>query len=186
MTRRKMMLWAFACGMLGSTEISVAQGPLKKLAESANDSVPRRPNDQIEGAIWQYKATPQTTDSQKKKDEPESKSIAGRFRVDGKAVFDVKKERSRLDPKERLEAIKKGKDVVSTPEPQQTKRIGDITKLDDGKTRIDFVEYEPLKGLAVVWPKKDYKDVWIGYFQEKDKAGKPTRKWNFELRKAED
>jgi hypothetical protein len=157
----------------GWTEPAGAQLPLPPRA----DSIPRLPDDQIEGAIWQFKATKRG----------EEKPIEARFRVSEGAILEVpavpeaKPGDGKTPPERVKEALEKLGPKVAD------KRIGDVEKMEKGKTKLVFLE-GPLRGQAIVSPVKDKKNVWFGeYRQRTDPANEKLGPiWKLELRQAED
>lgn len=154
-------------------------GPVGKEGIESQGSLPRLPNDQIEGAVWQYRATRKGAEEE----------LTGRFRVDEKLVFALEAE-VRLPERPRegrpLQRLVEGNPAtLKLPEPPQQKRIGECKTLSSGRVRIDFQPDSPLPGYVIVRPKKDAKDVWWGTYQAK-KGDQPGLKWDIELRKAED
>ena len=190
-----------------------ADNPLKKLGGGA-ETLPRLPNDQIEGTIWEYygtvKATKKTESKEKTKPKTEGDAaepeegplpraevekdeeiplLEGQFRTENKAIFDIST-RFRLPDKKKVEevveAAKKGKlKEIRLPPPPQQKRIGEYRQIQGSKLRLDFNDKEGLNGLMVIWRKKNTDDVWIGTFAEKQ-GTKTVRQWNVELRPIED
>ena len=164
-----------------------AMGQLKLPIPGGNQSnLPRLPDDQIEGTIWEYKGK---LKSKPAKDEkvPELK---GRFRTEGKAILDVSR-RLALPSKDDVKRVVKsvvedGKaPEIKLPSEPQVKRLGQYRKLSSGKLRLDFDDKESLNGLMIIWPKKDTDDVWMGTYSEKD-GKKTVREWLVELRPIED
>ena len=150
-----------------------AQLPLPPRA----DSVPRLPNDNIEGSIWQFKATKRG----------EEKPIEARFRVSDGAILEVPTP-PEVKPGEGKTPPERVKEVLEKLGPKVAdKRIGDLEKMANGKTKLVFNE-GPLLGQAIITPVKDKTGVWSGeYRQRTDPA---TQKlgpiWKLELRHAED
>lgn len=141
------------------------------------DSVPRLPNDNIEGSIWQFKATKRG----------EEKPIEARFRVSDGAILevptppDVKPGDGKTPPERVKEVLEKLGPKVAD------KRIGDLEKMANGKTKLVFNE-GPLLGQAIITPVKDKTGVWSGEYRQRidpnnQKLG-PI--WKLEMRHAED
>jgi hypothetical protein len=134
MTRFLMVVLLF----VAATTYARADNPLKKLTGNS-DNLPRLPDDQIEGTVWEYygtlkptkKSEPKSKDKEKAKtdeDEPgmdegplpraevdhdeEIPLLEGQFRTEDKAIFDIST-RFRLPDKKKVEeaikAVKKGK-----------------------------------------------------------------------------
>lgn len=170
-----------AAALWCTTAAAQLPGPLGKggVGES-QEALPRRPNDQIEGAVWQYRATRKGAEEE----------LTGRFRVDEKLVFALEAEvrlpeRPREGrPLQRLVEGDAGK--VKLPEPPQQKRIGECKTLSSGRVRMDFQPDSPLPGYVIVRPKKDAQDVWWGTYYQARQGDQPGLKWDIELRKAED
>lgn len=158
----------------GVTGPALAQLPLPP----RTDSVPRLPNDQIEGSVWQFKATKRG----------EEKPIEARFRVSDGAILEVPAppevkpgENSKTPPEKIKEALEKLGPKVAD------KRIGDVQKMDNGKTKLVFLE-GPLRGQAIIAPVKNKSGVWSGeYRQRTDPANEKLGPlWKLELRQSED
>ena len=171
-------LWLF----IGSAT-AFAQLPLPPVP--GKGEVSRLPDDQIEGTIWEYQG--------KLKDEPakgeEVPELQGRFRTEGKAIFDVSRRLPIPEKKEvdkAVKALKKGelKDI-KLPEGPQVKRLGEYRQITGGKLRLDFKDKESLNGIMIIWPKKETADVWLGNYTEK-LEGKKVRTWIVEVRPIED
>ena len=150
-------------------------GPLRP----ANGTAPRAPNDQVEGSVWQFKATRQEVE----------KPITATFRVEENAILQIEKEipteePSTGTPKRPRDRIKAG--GIKLPA-AKTKRVGDVTKMDNGKTKLIFTE-GPLQGQAIIAPLKDRPGVWSGEYRQRldDKTEKLGPLWKLELRESED
>lgn len=143
------------------------------------EALPRLPNDNIEGAVWQYRATRKGSDEE----------LTGRFRVDEQVVFDLGRDVEIPDrPRDGgpLKKIIEGEGgTIRLPEEPQQKRIGECKTLSTGDVRIDFQPETPLQGYVIVRPKKDATGVWWGTYQAVAEKKNGLR-WNIELRKAED
>ena len=163
-----------------------AQSLRSRLKGEQPNTLPRRPNDQIEGTIWEYKSTKYKTKLEKGQPEPK---VSGRFRIEGTAVFDVK-EKLKIGPRKQggspLKNLVRGKGVeVDVPTGLEKKRIGEYKKMDNGKIKFEFDDPEGLHGTMIAWKKKDSNGVWLAnYFQKEGK--KTTGKWLMELRAIED
>ncbi len=148
-------------------------------------SLPRLPNDQIEGTIWEYKGK---LKGETKSDETTPK-LEGRFRTENKAIMDISR-RLPIPPKEEvkkvIDKVKEGElSEVKLPPAPQVKRLGEYRTINGGKLRLDLNDKESLNGIMIIWPKKDTADVWLGTYAEK-KDGKTVREWIVELRPTED
>jgi hypothetical protein len=153
--------------------------------EKRGDNLPRLPDDQVEGTVWEYKGTLKD----KVPEGEEAPELSGYFRTEGKAIFDVGKRLpipEKKDVDKAIDSFKKGKvkDFKLPPGPQQ-KRLGEYRHIQGNKLRLDFNDKESLNGLMVVWRKKNTEDVLIGTFQEKQ-GTKTIRHWDVELRPIED
>ncbi len=160
------------CLLVASTGVALAQPPLPPVPGESRD---RRPNDQIEGGIWQYNAT------RKGADEP----LSGRIRIDKLAIFQVEKE-FRLPERGKLPGGEGGS--LKLPAPPEAKRIGDIAKTSDGRIRLTFLSGD-LKGQALLTSKKNQPGVWRGEYRQKIKDGDKEKLgpiWTMELRLSED
>jgi hypothetical protein len=150
-----------------------AQLPLPPRA----DSVPRLPNDNIEGSIWQFKATKRG----------EEKPIEARFRVSDGAILEVPTP-PEVKPGDGKTPPERVKEVLEKLGPKVAdKRIGDLEKMANGKTKLVFNE-GPLLGQAIITPVKDKTGVWSGeYRQRTDPSNQKLGPiWKLELRHAED
>jgi len=163
---------------------AAAQPPfLKKRNET--DNLPRRPNDQVEGTIWEYKGKIKKSDKTGDKPEP----IKGKFRIEGTAVFDVSSRisiPSRDDARGVLDKIKNGTGIeLKKPAGSQQKRIGEYRKLSNGRIRIDFDDPDTLNGMMILRKKQNTRDVWFGTYDKKE-DGKVVKEYEVELRPIED
>jgi len=165
--------------------------PLKDVIKNAKPPLPgesgtksRLPNDQIEGAVWQYRAV------QKQKDGTENVK-EGNFRIEEKGIYrtdTIVKVPPVEKPGKIFDAIKSGQGgTVKIPQPNpKGDRIGDVTKLSDGKTKLVFIDKDfPLQGNVIVWAKKDRPGVLMGYVAGKD-SDKAGERWTLELRELKD
>ncbi|MEK6259542.1 MAG: hypothetical protein AABP62_13070 [Planctomycetota bacterium] len=182
------------CLLLGAG-LADAQPAIKSRIEKSTTT--RRPNDDLEGTVWQYRATRK----EKGGKETEEKEIVleGRFRIEEKGVFEADKQIEL--PGKRLPGLRKndkgeGKAAGDSKDDSKGKsvtvpsakgrRVGDVTKLSDGKTKLVIEAKDfPLQGIVLVWPKKDRPGVWMGTYQER-KNDKNGDKWVIELRESED
>lgn len=147
-----------------------------RVESSGSENLPRRANDQIEGSIYQFSAT-----LPKSKDE----RLTGRFRIEEAGIFSVQKEIDRPKARESIRKLKDGGGTVSVQTQAREKRIGDVIPMGDGKYKLKFMDFDTLPGFAVIWPKKDHRGVYMGYFQELE-DGEAGRRWKIEVRKSED
>ena len=150
------------------------------------EHLPRRPNDQVEGTIWEYKST----EYQMPLAEGEvEETIEGRFRIEGTAVFDHKPFVEISGGEQRSETLKRllGGEAMklSVPSGPEQKRIGEFRKMDNGKTRFEFNDAEGLHGVMIAWPKEDANGVWLAIYYKKD-GNRTVGKWAMELRAVED
>lgn len=184
--RMRLTLLVLATLLVTTQSIAVsADGPPKILPGAKQaETLPRLPDDQIEGTIWEYKGTLK----EKPKEGEEAPTLEGRFRTEGKAIFDLRTRVALPEKKEvekTVESVKAGKPKeIKLPAPAQQKRIGQYRKIDGGKLRLDLDDKESLNGIMIIWPKKDTADVWLGTFAQKE--GKTTRNWIIEIRPIED
>src|SRR5262245_58382731 len=111
-------LWIAAAPMTAR-----AQGPLDVLKGEQRDTMPRMADDKIDGTIWEYKATAST----KPAEGEEPKTLKGRFRTEGEAVFDVSRRFSvpgEKDVKKVIDKVASGESQeIKMPEGPQQKRI---------------------------------------------------------------
>ena len=104
---------------------------------------------EVEGAIWEYKAT------QAKKE----KTLAGKIRIDGRAIFAANARRVAAE---------------------QEKRIGDAIVVKGKPMQLAFTDSPDLNGRAIVeWDAK--LGMWIGHYDEKGGS-----RYKFELRRGDD
>lgn len=165
-----------------------AQGPLEKIRKkaeggSSSDNLPRLPNDQVEGTIWEYKATPES----KVRDGKKTNELKGKFRLEGKAIFAVSKRITvpKGGPKEIVSKIREGGEI-KIPEGPQQKRLGEYRELSSkGKYRLDFDDKDSLHGIMIIWKKSNKSDVWMGTYKEMD-GKKTTGEYVVELKPIED
>ena len=167
---------------------AAGQNPLADLLGKGNSqqNLPRLPDDQIEGTIWEYKGK---LKSKPKKGEKIPK-LEGKFRTEGKAIFDISRRLALPKPgdvKKVVESIRKGDDLpdLKLPSKPQVKRLGEYRKLTRGRLRLDFNDKESLNGLMIIWKKAKTADVWMGTYAEKN-GKKTVRSWIVELRPIED
>lgn len=171
------LLWHVLLGSSVSAQLPIPGGN--------KETLPRLPNDQVEGTIWEYSGKPK---GQPKEGEKAPK-LEGRFRTENQAILDVSR-RLPIPPKDEVkkvvEKVKEGElSEVKLPAAPQVKRLGEYRKIAGGKLRLDFNDKESLNGIMVIWPKKDTADVWLGTYTEK-KDGKTVREWIVEVRPIED
>jgi hypothetical protein len=172
-------LLAIVCtlGMfLLSVEQASAQRPAVRLRSSDSENLPRGPNNQIEGAIYQYRATLPKSDV-----EP----MQGRFRIEGAGIFNVEKEIGAPKVRESLRNLRDGADGVTVQSEAREQRIGDVVAMEEGKIKLVFMDYEALPGFAIIQRKEGQTGVWKGYFQEL-KDGEAGRRWQIQVRTSED
>ncbi len=189
-----MVIVLFGCLLL-RTGLADAQPAIKSRIEKSTTT--RRPNDDLEGTIWQYRATRKGKGDK----ETEEKEIVleGRFRIEEKGVFEADKQIElpgrplpglRKNNKDEGKAEGNSKDnskgkSITVPS-AKGRRVGDVTKTNDGKTKLVIEAKDfPLQGIVIVWPKKDRPGVWMGTYQER-KNDKNGDKWVIELRESED
>ncbi|MEM7457185.1 MAG: hypothetical protein AAF456_22780, partial [Planctomycetota bacterium] len=144
------------------------------------ESMARRPNDQVEGTVWEYRSI-----EYKMRLEPGevAPQIDGRIRIEGNAVFDASPNINIAPRQERAELIQRfarGEGVeISAPTGPEEKRIGEYRRLDNGKVRFEFNDPESLNGVMIAWPKEDAPGVWLAnYYQHEGE--KTTGKWLLE------
>lgn len=166
-----------------------AQPPLERiLGGGKSNTLSRLPDDQIEGTIYEYVGK---TKSKPKKGEKEIPALKGKFRLEGKAIFDISKRLpipKKDEVKKVIEKAKKGElDELKLPAKPQQKRLGEYRKLSSGKLRLDFkdTDKDGMNGIMIIWPKPKTNGVWLGTYSQKQ--GKRTvRSWIVELRAIED
>lgn len=161
--------------------LSIASSPIQaqirvpRIIATDSDNLPRRPNDQIEGTIFEYTAVRSES----------SEDLSGRFRIEERGIYSVSRE---VAPQELRRAVRDALangNRLSLPTTPQENRIGDVIPMMDGRYKLDFVDFEDLPGFAVIWPKKDRPGVWMGYFQELT-DGKSGERWTIEIRESQD
>ncbi|MDA0808887.1 MAG: hypothetical protein O2945_03855 [Planctomycetota bacterium] len=185
---RFQLLFTIAVCSLVFAQPATAQNPLADLLGKGNtqQNLPRLPDDQIEGTIWEYKGKLNS----KPKEGEKIPKLEGKFRTEGKAIFDIN-ERLALpkpgDVKKVVESIRTGDDLpdLKLPSKPQVRRLGQYRKLSSGKLRLDFDDKESLNGIMIIWKKAKTADVWMGTYSEK-KGSKTVRSWIVELRPIED
>ncbi len=167
-----------------TTSPSWAQPGILKEKLEGQKTLPRRPNDNLEGTLWQYRATRKGSED----------VLSGRFRIDEQLVFSTQSEidlpkrpgRSGGRPVRPLPRLASGQGgTAKLPSEPTQRRIGECKTLSSGRVRIDFQPDSGLEGYMIIRPKKDATDVWWGTFQAMDGKKKKLR-WDVELRKAED
>ena len=170
------VLAGLLAGWVTPAHAQTRPGPLRP----ADGTAPRAPNDQVEGSVWQFKATRQEAE----------KPITATFRVEENAILQVEKEipteqPAAGTPKRPRDRIKAGEGIKLPV--AETKRVGDVTQMDNGKTKLIFTE-GPLKGQAIIAPMKDRPGVWSGEYRQRldDKTEKLGPLWKLELRESED
>lgn len=186
----RLLILTLSVAVLGITAgRTEAQPPLKKLLEGdKKETLPRLPNDQVEGTIYEYTGKPK---SKPKKGEKEVDPLKGKFRLEGNAIFDISKRLpipKKDEVKKVIEKAKRGKlDELKLPAKPQQKRLGEYRKLSRGKYRLDFkdTDKDGINGIMIIWPKPKSKGVWLGTFSEKE-GKKTVRSWIVELRAIED
>jgi hypothetical protein len=145
----------------------------------------RLPNDNVEGTVFEYYGKLQGTP----KNEDEDRKLAGKFRIEGSAVFDVSPTfalPSKGEVKKAVDGIVAGKGAnLKLPSGPQQKRLGEYRKISTGKLRFDFNDKESLHGIMIVQKKKNTDDVYIGTFTERE-GTKVMRTWEVELRPIQD
>lgn len=169
-------------GMSVESGFVVSQGPLPPVG---GGNLARLPNDQIEGTIWEYKATPKAKYLKGEKTD----ELKGKFRLEEDAIFDLGARLTLPEdgPKELFEKLKSGGEIeLKLPGGPQQKRIGEYRKLDNGgKYRLDFDDKESLHGIMIIWKKEKTSDVWIGSYRAMD--GKEVKaEYMVELKPIED
>ena len=174
----------FPCALLSAvwllTGPALAQ-PKLPLSKEA-DTLPRLPDDQIEGSIWEYKGTLKEGE---KTSEDEDAKIEGRFRIEGKAIFDASPGIPLPDREQVKSAVEKARagklNEIKLPGAATEKRIGEYRKLANGRLRLDFNDADGLHGAMTIWKKKETDAVWMGTYNEIEK-GKSVAEYVVELR----
>jgi len=183
-----MLLRIFSWAVLASVCCgTVAFAQLPPLGKQKDNSAPRRPNDSIEGMIWEYSGTLKEAGKESK----DSEKMEGKIRVEGTAIFDVRPTislPSKKDVDRVINKVASGKGgEVRLPSAPQQNRLGEFSKLSDGRYRLDFKgkEKEDLNGIMIIWQKKGTNGVLLGTFAERE-GTKTVRNWEVELRAIED
>lgn len=180
-----------ALAVLGFSGVRAdAQPPLERIFGGSKkaDTLPRLPDDQVEGTIWEYTGKPK---NKPKKGEKEIPPLKGKFRLEGNAIFDISKRLpipKKDEVKKVVEKLRKGTlDELKVPPKAQQKRLGEYRKLSRGKLRLDFkdTDKDGMNGIMIIWPKPKTKGVWLGTYSEK-KGKRTVRSWIVELRAIED
>lgn len=145
----------------------------------------RLPDDQIEGTIFEYKATLKPS----AKAGEEVPTLEGKFRIEDSAVFDVSptvKVPSAAEVEKAGEKLAAGKGgEVKLPAPPQQKRLGQYHRISSGRIRLDLNDKDSLHGIMILQRQKNTDDVWFGTYTEKD-GNKTGRVWQVEVRPIED
>ncbi len=185
---RVKLLTIAALSILTPWQPAAAQNPLADLLGKGNtqQNLPRGQDDQIEGTIWEYKGKLKS----KPKEGEKIPKLEGKFRTEGKAIFDISRRLALPKPgdvKKVVESIRTGDGLpdLKLPSKPQVKRLGQYRKLTRGKLRLDFDDKESLNGIMIIWKKAKTADVWMGTYSEK-KGKKTVRSWLVELRPIED
>lgn len=173
---RSLMIGCTMAALLVAVEQAAAQRPVVRILSTDSENLPRGPNDQIEGAIYQFRATLPKSDV-----EP----LKGRFRIEGTGIFSVEKEVAAPKLRDSLRKLRDGEAGVTVQSEAREKRIGDVIAMDNGKLKLAFMDFETLPGFAIIWRKDGQKGVWMGYFQEM-KDGEAGKRWKIEVRPSED
>lgn len=154
---------------------------------SNGGNLARLPNDQVEGAVWEYSGTPK---SRQKAGEEKMEDIAGQLRVEETAVYEVSRSLKlpgKKDVKGLVDALKSGEGrEVSLPSGSKPKRIGEFSPLSNGRVRFELDNGKDLRGVIVGQKKNKTSDVLIGEYTEMDGKTKTGRQWQVELRPIED
>lgn len=165
------------------TTSSFAQLP--PLPTPGGNNLKRLPDDQIEGTIFEYSGKLPST----AKEEDKSRTLSGKFRIEGSAILDVSPTialPSKEEVKKVVDGVVAGKGVnVKLPAGPQQKRLGEYHKITGGKLRLDFNDKDSLNGIMIIGRKKKTDDVWIGTFAERE-GTKAVRTWDVEVRPIED
>ena len=205
------------CGAIGMifvstmATVSMAQGPLERILDGTGPgNLSRMPDDQIEGTVWEYKATlkEETRRAKLKKKKAETSNekqgdaqpkenngaekvneLQGKFRTEGDAIFDLNR-RLKLPKKKEIEQdIQKFKDgeleEIKLPSRSSPKRIGQYHRLRGGKLKLEFDDEDSLHGMMIIKKRKKTSDVWIGSYHEME-GKKRIRTWQVEVRPIED
>ncbi|WP_146585661.1 hypothetical protein [Posidoniimonas polymericola] len=169
--------------------IAAFAGPLDQLrrasgAREAQETRPRRANDDLEGTVWEYTAE---YDGHVKEGEAKPKDRTGRFRTEGEAVFEVGRRLTAPNAggglRARAQALQQSTGEVPLPT-TQVKRIGEYRRNKE-KLIIDFDDEDSLHGVMVLRRKKDTRTVWHGDYREKE-GKRVVSEWKVEVRKIED
>ena len=146
----------------------------------------RRPNDDVEGTIWEYKSTKYKSTLKKGEEAP---VLSGRIRIEGNAVFKADKKikiGGENNRRKKLKDLASGKGAeIDLGKQVDGERIGEYRKMSNGKYRFDFNDEDGLHGVMIAWPKDGVKGVWLADYSQKD-GSKTTGKWLMELRAIKD
>ncbi|MEN1681537.1 MAG: hypothetical protein AAGJ46_18300 [Planctomycetota bacterium] len=176
--------------LLGVADLAYAQLPIRNMLERS-DNLKRRPNDDVEGTIWDYKGklTKGEIDGKKAGDK-DVPALEGMWRLEGEAIFAVGAtlrtpgagERGRL-----RESLRSGKSTTIKMQSGKPKRVGQYRISDSGRLifTLDDESEGGLFGTLTLRKDKDQKTVYFGDFKEKE--GKKTiRTWRMTVRKVQD
>lgn len=174
---------------IGLGSDAMGQGLPRKRGSDENQAK-RLPNDQLEGALWEYRLVRELPDSKQKREELETANVPnelrGRWRMDEGAVYEPAPVQPIEKPGPKLAEMKRGQVELKLPAPPAPVRIGDVTALDNGRKKIAFVDSQPFHGSLTIWPKPGHRDVWEGFGWETNAAGNRVQKWQVEMRLIED
>lgn len=128
-------------GSMVALLLMVAWGPLPCSAQVLKNRQRPGLGNEIEGAVYQYKATRRSSDGEQK--------LEGKIRISENAIFEI--------PMRRLA-------------PGREKRVGDIISSRD-EVQLVFNDFDQLEGRAHLKKDKDQKKgLFAGYFVDQNKA----------------
>lgn len=185
---RSAVLAVVICGF--STALVEAQPARLRQAMEGNTRE-RRPNDNVEGTIYEYKGELTKGDAEgKRAGDKDAPTLEGMFRLEGEAIFAVgvtidtpgKADRKRL-----LENLRSGKSTTLRSSTGKPKRIGEYRVSDSGRIILNFDDTSEggLNGTLSLRKDKDQRTVYFGDFKEKE-GDRTVRTWRMTVRKVQD
>lgn len=176
--------------LFGFGDAALAQLPIRNMIERS-DNMKRRPNDDVEGIVLDYKGKLKKGEVDgKKAGDDGAPTLEGMWRLEGEAIFAVGAtvktpgagERTRL-----RDSLRAGRSTTIKLQSGKPKRVGQYRVSDSGRLifTLDDESEGGLFGTLTLRKDKDQKTVYFGDFKEKE--GKKTiRTWRMTVRKIQD